>query len=251
MRTSWSDVRAQWVALQGRFHRYAENDNEVSRWFGWGPVSWCAETVSYVFWLACKANGEPSPFENTQTPKGTAYSGHFLEWARAGLHGLRFDPEPSVGAIVVYDWGNGGMTDHVGIVDSVQGGPTVAFTAWEGNTSADSVQLVPRNNRSGYVVGFAVPAYGAAPAKPAPAPAGPAWPGRVLALTTPLLQGDDVRRYQQRLRDRKWSIGVDGVFGRESDKVTRAFQADKHLHVDGQVGPATWQAAFRSDNVTP
>jgi hypothetical protein len=249
LKTSWSEVRTQWVALQGRFHRFGENDNEVSRWFGWGPVSWCAETVSYMFWLACKANSEDSPFLDTQTAKGTAYSGHFTEWARAGKYGLRFSEEPVVGSIVVYQWDTG-MTDHVGMVDSIQGGPQVNFTAWEGNTRSDSVELVQRNNRSGYVVGFAVPTYGPGAAKP-PAPSGPAWPGRILGLTTPLTRGEDVRRYQQRLKDRGWRIEADGIFGGETDRITRQFQTEKGLVRDGQVGAATWQAAFRSDNVTP
>lgn len=88
---------------------------------------------------------------------------------------------------------------------------------------------------------------------PAPTPApptrvtGPAWPGRYLRDYT---QGSDVRLWQQRMRDRGWPITVDGAYGPKSAAICRAFQQEKHLGVDGVVGPATWSASFRTDNVT-
>ncbi|WP_063838215.1 GH25 family lysozyme [Saccharothrix sp. ST-888] len=84
---------------------------------------------------------------------------------------------------------------------------------------------------------------------PAPA-AGPAWPGEYLALRTPLLHGGNVRTWQQRMRDRGWSITVDGWYGPASASICRQFQAEKGLAQDGIVGPQTWAAAMRTDNVT-
>lgn len=73
----------------------------------------------------------------------------------------------------------------------------------------------------------------------------PAFPGRRLRLTSPTrMQGPDVRRWQQRLADRGWVIGVDGDFGRGSDRVCREFQALSGLTVDGIVGRATWAETF-------
>lgn len=69
----------------------------------------------------------------------------------------------------------------------------------------------------------------------------PAWPGRVLQLG---VQGQDVRMWQQQMKYRGWTIGVDGDFGPESDRVCRAFQAEKKLTVDGLVGPVTWRASW-------
>lgn len=43
---------------------------------------------------------------------------------------------------------------------------------------------------------------------------------------------------------RGWSIVVDGAFGPQSTAVCRAFQQQKHLSVDGVVGPITWRAAW-------
>ena len=55
---------------------------------------------------------------------------------------------------------------------------------------------------------------------------------------------DNVRTWQSKMRDRGWSIGVDGCFGPESESVCRSFQAEKGLAVDGDVGPKTWAATW-------
>jgi peptidoglycan hydrolase-like protein with peptidoglycan-binding domain len=87
---------------------------------------------------------------------------------------------------------------------------------------------------------------GGAPAPaPPPPPAGTVpFPGRLLRNTRPMMQGADVRQYQARMRERGWTIGVDGWFGPESERVTRQFQTNHRLAVDGIVGPITWGAAF-------
>lgn len=78
----------------------------------------------------------------------------------------------------------------------------------------------------------------------------PTWPGRYLHIAQPLMTGDDIRDWQQRMRDRGWldSTGAplvaDGVYGVQSATVCRKFQTEKSLTVDGIVGPATWDAAW-------
>jgi hypothetical protein len=54
----------------------------------------------------------------------------------------------------------------------------------------------------------------------------------------------DVRTWQQQMRSRGWTIGVDQVYGPESQQVCRQFQSEKGLGVDGLVGPQTWAAAW-------
>jgi hypothetical protein len=56
----------------------------------------------------------------------------------------------------------------------------------------------------------------------------------------------DARSWQQRMRERGWSIGVDGHYGPESERVCRSFQGEKRLSVDGKVGPQTWNATWTS-----
>lgn len=60
----------------------------------------------------------------------------------------------------------------------------------------------------------------------------------------------DLARWQRRMRQRGWSIGVDGLYGPETKRIARAFQKEKGLGVDGLIGPETWAAAWTYE-VTP
>jgi hypothetical protein len=54
----------------------------------------------------------------------------------------------------------------------------------------------------------------------------------------------NVKTWQSKMRDRGWSLSVDGCFGPESETVCRQFQDEKGLTVDGDVGPKTWDATW-------
>jgi peptidoglycan hydrolase-like protein with peptidoglycan-binding domain len=54
--------------------------------------------------------------------------------------------------------------------------------------------------------------------------------------------GHPVRTLQQLLRARGSTVAVDGAFGPRTDAAVRDFQRERHLTVDGVVGPATWSA---------
>jgi lysozyme len=62
---------------------------------------------------------------------------------------------------------------------------------------------------------------------------------RTLSLTNPLMQGEDVRRLQEALKNAGFDIKPDGLFGNDTEKAVRHFQQQKGLTVDGQVGPKT------------
>ncbi len=53
-------------------------------------------------------------------------------------------------------------------------------------------------------------------------------------------EGTNVRKVQFLLRHRGQKLGVDGIFGAETDDRVRAFQKSSQLSVDGIVGTNTW-----------
>lgn len=80
-------------------------------------------------------------------------------------------------------------------------------------------------------------------AKPSPVQVKvPAFPG----LTQRGSKGATVRKVQERLKARGWKVGVDGIFGADTESIVRQFQAEKKLAVDGKVGPATWAMLWKA-----
>lgn len=55
---------------------------------------------------------------------------------------------------------------------------------------------------------------------------------------------EDLRTWQQRMADRGWAITADGLYGDQTAGVTKAFQSEKGLTVDGLIGPITWSSAW-------
>lgn len=55
------------------------------------------------------------------------------------------------------------------------------------------------------------------------------------------MQGDQVRHLQEALRRKGLNVGLDGVFGSETEAAVREFQASNGLSADGVAGPATWE----------
>ena len=74
-------------------------------------------------------------------------------------------------------------------------------------------------------------------------PTAPAF-GRELTLGAPWMRGPDVLTLQSRYEAHGFHLAVDGIFGPETENVTKAFQVSKGLAADGVVGPSTWAAAF-------
>jgi peptidoglycan hydrolase-like protein with peptidoglycan-binding domain len=87
---------------------------------------------------------------------------------------------------------------------------------------------------------------GGAPGASVPAPppssgTAPPFPGTVLVNFT---SGHGTATWQGQMVARGWALGVDDLYGGDSESVCRQFQAEKGLEVDGAVGPITWDAAW-------
>ena len=94
------------------------------------------------------------------------------------------------------------------------------------------------------------------PAPPVPGAKAPAFPypgGDYMSVASPdphchsgyyAADQPHVRTWQAQMGHRGWTISADGHFGPQSLDVCRKFQAEKHLAIDGKVGPATWSTSW-------
>jgi peptidoglycan hydrolase-like protein with peptidoglycan-binding domain len=235
---------AQLSALKGQvgYHEGPSNSNKFGPWQGISNAAWCD---SFAQWGAVANGGfawQPGCQFGT---KGDAYCPYTERHAQElGLWRDR-NATPQPGWQVTYDWGGDSVADHIGTVVGVNSDGT--FVTIEGNYQ-DSVQYVKRDRR--YVRGFvALPADGSTPAPPPPptAPSGP----RDITLTTPYMQGDDVRGWQHDINAVQHAgLTEDGVYGPASTRATRDFQAGHGCTVDGVVGPQT-RAAMAAAKTSP
>lgn len=101
-----------------------------------------------------------------------------------------------------------------------------------------------------------------APADPAPVPPAPApaknfprpvpypFPAHTVFRYPPMgRRSDVVKDWQAGMAERGWKIAADGWYGEESTGVAHDFQVEKHLGIDGDLGPETWAHTF-SEPVT-
>jgi hypothetical protein len=119
------------VFIGTRENPSGSNRTAFGEWFGMNGVSWCNIFTSYCFFTGagyqlCKGFVGPGV-----SPRGCAYVPTTEAWLRAtGMWIGRVPPKP--GDIAIYNW-DGGVPDHIGIVESVQS--ATEFTAIEGNTA--------------------------------------------------------------------------------------------------------------------
>lgn len=54
----------------------------------------------------------------------------------------------------------------------------------------------------------------------------------------------DLKKWQARMKQRGWSISVDGYYGPGTEKVVKQFQKQLKIKVDGKIGIRTWESAW-------
>ena len=196
-----------WIGLGGELEQYI--DLNLCSW---------AQAGGNDGWASCEIAGTPGTLK---TPAQVHTLARLFAWGHQVLGWpIQASDDPSRGGL---GWhGMGGAN-------------------WGGHTSCPGSQRVAQRGdvlaQVGQLLGSAPQ-----PAAPAPAPASyPAYPGRLLTVG---VSGADVATWQTQMAHRGWSIGVDGSYGPQSAGVCRNFQADKHLTVDGVVGPNTWTVSF-------
>ena len=65
------------------------------------------------------------------------------------------------------------------------------------------------------------------------------------------IRGTKITELQQALKDRGYSLDIDGDFGPQTEAVVRQYQEDEGLVVDGIVGPLTWSRLVGTDLYPP
>ncbi len=188
-------------------------------------------------------------------------------WANGQLQRMRAISVDCRGLIRFGEWYSGRVDGmHVEVIGDTQQIAALAADIRAGKlpggpTGADGNSLPPNSPIVSIVPPPIVPA--AAPVPPAvvekgcPAPGFPLRPNQYFGPKLPLSNAnsvsgyfshrEDLRRWQDRMKYRGWTIAVDGYYGDESERIARAFQRDKSIPADGLIGPQTWALAWTAD----
>lgn len=208
--------------------------------------AWCATYVSAVA-IACGLD-KIMPRECSCPVMISLYQG-LGRW----VENDGYKPQP--GDVIFYDWqdsgagDNTGTSDHVGVVESVDGSTLVIL---EGNCG-DKVARRSLQVNGRYIRGYGVPDFaGQGHKESEPAKTSQPKGGDTMAKCTVKLPqlsrgctGIPVKALQTLLKFRGCQMpkyGVDGDFGAETLQAVKTFQAAAKKKVDGKVGPETWAA---------
>ena len=106
------------------------NNNKYGQWYGMNYQPWCAMFVTWCY----ETTGDSPSFV-----KGSRYSycPYIVNDARTNMHGLTTTDDPIPGDLVLYDWSNDTIYDHIGLFEEWTDGRS-QFNAIEGNTSYNS-----------------------------------------------------------------------------------------------------------------
>lgn len=220
------------------------NRVKYNEWYGVNNIPWCA---TFVSWVLDKAGLDE--LHGLQNERGSAYCPYIEKYYK---NQGRWQTKPQVGAIVLFDWGSDGISDHIGFVESAETSRIVITL--EGNTSSadnsNGGQVQRRKRYSSQIRGYGIPLY--------QGEGGPLDFSSLtyeelgepqLYLTSPMIRGPIVKYVQQRLLKLGYSLGEDGAdswYGTVTAAAVKSFQEAKGLEVDGWLGRNTWNALFNA-----
>ena len=199
------DVTCAWVTEWNRLTDHHPFLMYSGAWW-WGPRGWSGAQLTPYLWHSHYVNGSDLGSALYAKVPGSWWSPGYGGWGTATL--LQFTSQALVA------------------------GQKIDVSAYRG--SVDELRQLTRPGPP--------PAPDPGPEQEQ-VPVGPSWPGRHLRQP-PIMRGEDVRTWQDQMRQRGWRLAVDGAYGPASATVCLRFQAEKHLQVDGVVGPVTWSAAW-------
>lgn len=216
-------------------------------------VAWCDV---FVDWCFVQAYGLEAALQLTFQPFGSGNCGAGCKYSRQYYqkNGRLFDDPQPGDQIFFYRSDKSGIS-HTGLVRAVDS--TYVYTV-EGNTSSASGVVAnggcvrEKKYKLNYnrLAGYGRPNWGKEYEAPTEqTPAAPATPtayelgDRTLRNTSPDMKGSDVTELQTALNALGFDCGkVDGVFGNNTEKGVRAFQAAAGIEVDGKFGPISYKA---------
>jgi hypothetical protein len=194
---------------------------------GWtGPwdcaelVSWCVYQVSRIIYGA-EPRDDPmlaDAFTGFWAAQARA-DGSDIDWRdAAGIAGaaiVRKAANGRIGHIVIADGKGGTVEAHSSATGVIEG--SLADRRWDFGVLVPGIRYL----RSDAVIELPRPP-------------------DTIRLTEPLTRGERVRRIQRRLLALGFAPGTpDGIYGPQTAHAVRAFQAQRSLVVDGEVGPRT------------
>jgi hypothetical protein len=192
--------------------------------------AWCATFVVAMM----RRGGVHLPSESAYTPT-----------MANGFRGVgRWTSAPQPGAVVFFQWPGQDRICHVGIVEALLGGGSIATI--EGNTDSaggGSGGRVMRQRRRTCIAGYGLPDYGgAASAVPPPRTSVESDEMDLLPVLQQGATGQPVRNLQGLLCAAGRTVDIDGEFGPGTDAALRAWQAAVQAPggVDGVAGAGTW-----------
>lgn len=212
--------------------------------------------TKYGRWYEAEVDG-PGGYDYGAS--GVAYCAMFVSWclAQLGLSCVGFPSAycPAIhnhqtltvdqlrpGDIVLFDWEDDSVDDHVGIVKANDSARKVVTTI-EGNTN--NGRVANRERAWGTICGGMRPDFGGEANAPADKPTAPETGKEAKVYAFPLIKygatGDAVMLMQSALRVRSGvDIAVDGKYGKNTGKALRDWQTFAGIKPDGDCGPITW-----------